>query len=73
MADNLHLVANPTRFVYNANGGLFDRNVQSSKCFMLRFLSDACGCFTQDHVYHQLEAQHLNSSPLDGTPAEYPI
>ncbi|MNE65909.1 hypothetical protein D3C80_1614310 [compost metagenome] len=31
MADNLHLAANLTRFVYNAYGGLFDRNVQSGK------------------------------------------
>ncbi len=47
MADNLHLTANLTRFVDNAYGGLFHRNVQSGKILHAALLSDVCGYFTQ--------------------------
>ena len=59
--------------IHNADAGLLDRHVQSSKWSMLRLSFCGLRPLKRTSFHHQPEAQHLKSSAIHKLPADYPI
>jgi len=58
VADDLHLAADPARFIDNTNRGLFHRDVEADKVLHAALPFLMLVAVWTDHVYHQLGAQH---------------
>jgi len=74
LARNPHFPNDLARLIHNADAGLLDRYVQSSKMLHAALLLLMLGARnTVTPFHHQPEAQHPKSSPIHKLPADYPI
>src|SRR5215471_3490003 len=72
LARHLHFPNDLAHLIYNADAGLLDRYVQSSKMVhaaLLLLMLEA----TRTSFHHQPEAQHPKSSDIHKLTADYPI